>query len=107
MIRSLLPISTAIGNVEFFHLPGPEPCRDLFGESVRVRRSFQGQRRQVTGKLVMAVTIGRCAVPPRHDYCRPETPNRLDHVSENRFLAPEARTLLATLGKAEVVGSRE
>ena len=56
---------------------------------------------------MVPVPVGRRPREYGDDDLRPEPPDHLDHVLENRVARPEAEGLIDRLRKAEIVGPRE
>ncbi len=94
-------------DVELPRLPGPQPLGDLLGELRGVAGVAVGERRNLTGHLVLAVAVGRRPAEARDQDERPEHSDVTDHVGEHVLLAPLLIRFGHRLREAEVVGSRE
>ena len=88
-------------------LPRSKAFLKLFGELGRIGSRLERERRQVSGELMMAMTVSRRAAPSRIDHQRTEHADDPHHVAEDLALVPPLRGLVAPLREAEVERARE
>ena len=109
-MRSSIGIGTGVETdaaIELLRLPRPQSFTQLFGELVGIGRRFVGERRQISGFLMVAMSIRRRAAESRIDDERPEHADDAHVVGKRVALAPLHRGFGARLGEAVVEGVAE
>src|SRR5258705_959753 len=80
---------------------------ELLRPPCRIAQQVERLPRENRRNLVVPMPVGRRPRENRDDDLRPEPPDDVDHVFEDRVAGPEAERLLDRLGKAEIVRARE
>ena len=79
----------------------------LLRTSRRIAQHIERLAREDGGYLMMAMSIRRRAGEHGNDHLRPEPPDHIEHVFEDRVARPEAECLIGRLRESEIVRPRE
>src|SRR2546426_6000832 len=79
----------------------------LLRTSRRIAQHIERLAREDRGYLMVAMSIRRRAGEHGNDHLRPEPPDHVEHVFEDRVARPEAERLVDGLRESEIVRPRE
>ena len=79
----------------------------LHGPPARVLEDLERLAREDPRDLMLAVAVARRAREDRHHDLRPEPPDHVQHVGQQRVARPEPKRFLGRLGVAEIERARE